>query len=73
MLKEGAELPVLEAALVGAAQKVQHYEIADYGTARSHALQLGESQAAALLEQTLEEERQADQTLTGLQKTRSTL
>ena len=35
--KEGAESPVLDAALIGAAQKVEHYEIAGYGTARAHA------------------------------------
>ena len=58
--------PVLDAAIIGAAQKVEHYEIAGYGTTHSHALQLGELQAAALLEQTLEEEMDADQTLTDI-------
>ena len=46
-----------EAALIGAAQRVEHYEIAAYGTARTHARQLGYDNAANLLEQTLKEER----------------
>jgi len=65
-LKEGKDPDVLDAALIGAAQKVEHYEIAGYGTARAHAMQLGEQQAVTLLEQTLEEEKEADQKLTEL-------
>lgn len=66
VLNEGADSEVLDAAIIGAAQKVEHYEIAGYGTARAHALQLGQEQIATLLEQTLEEEKQADDTLTEL-------
>ena len=52
--------------MIGAAQKVEHYEIAAYGTAIAHARLLGEDQIAALLEQTLAEEKAADQTLTNI-------
>ena len=55
-----------EAALIGAAQRVEHYEIAAYGTARTHARQLGHDNAVNLLEQTLKEERQADDLLTNI-------
>jgi ferritin-like metal-binding protein YciE len=55
-----------EAALIGAAQRVEHYEIAAYGTARTHARQLGYDNAASLLEQTLKEERQTDDRLTNI-------
>ena len=53
-----------DAALIGAAQRVEHYEIAPYGTARTLAEQLGKDDAAALLQETLDEESAADQTLT---------
>jgi ferritin-like metal-binding protein YciE len=55
-----------DAALIAAAQKVEHYEIASYGTARAHARTLRCDEAATLLEQTLEEERAADEKLTSL-------
>ena len=58
--------PTLDAALIGAAQKVEHYEIASYGTARTWASRLGQEQLAQLLEQTLEEEKSTDQRLTEL-------
>jgi ferritin-like metal-binding protein YciE len=57
---------VLDAALVTAAQRVEHYEIAAYGTARTHAETLGYTYAADQLQQTLEEERAMDQRLTRL-------
>jgi ferritin-like metal-binding protein YciE len=50
--------------LIAAAQKVEHYEMAAYGTVRAWAEQLGLSDAAALLEQTLEEEKETDAKLT---------
>ncbi len=53
-----------DAALIGAAQRVEHYEIAAYGTARTLAEQLGKDDAAGLLQETLDEESAADQTLT---------
>lgn len=71
LIKEGEEMiqakgadTVRDAALIAAAQRVEHYEMAGYGTARSLANQLGFDRAAQLLEQTLEEEKQADKKLT---------
>ncbi|WP_312410568.1 ferritin-like domain-containing protein [Pseudescherichia sp.] len=52
--------------LIGAAQKVEHYEIASYGTLRTLALKLGYKEAAKLLEETLNEEKQTDVKLTGI-------
>jgi len=75
LIEEGAELlkeknkfeaEVLDAGLIGAAQRVEHYEIAAYGTARTLAQQLGDTAAANLLQQTLDEEYAADQKLTAL-------
>jgi ferritin-like metal-binding protein YciE len=56
----------MDAALIGAAQKVEHYEIAAYGTARTHAEMLGYTKAARLLQQTLDEEGATDKKLTQL-------
>ncbi len=58
------EDPVADLALIGAAQRVEHYEMAAYGTARAMAERLGETQVVNLLSQTLAEEEKADQTLT---------
>ena len=55
---------IRDAALIAAAQKIEHYEIAGYGTARSLAMRLGRGEAAKRLESTLEEETSADRTLT---------
>jgi ferritin-like metal-binding protein YciE len=57
---------VKDAALIGAAQKVEHYEIALYGTLKTFASMLDEQEAAGLLEQTLDEEKETDHLLTGL-------
>ena len=72
LLKEGSEViedddmeaEVKDAAMIAAAQRVEHYEIAGYGCVRTYATLLGDREAAALLEQTLEEEKEADETLT---------
>jgi ferritin-like metal-binding protein YciE len=56
--------PVLDAALIGAAQKVEHYEIASYGTLCALAKKLGYTEAMVLLGETLEEEKATDQKLT---------
>ena len=70
LIKEGEKTldikdPALrDAALIGAANRVEHYEMAGYGTARALAASLGLSTAPPLLEQTLEEEKQADAKLT---------
>jgi ferritin-like metal-binding protein YciE len=66
LLKEDAEPAVLDAAIIGAAQKVEHYEIAAYGTLATYAKLLGYGDAKELLGQTLEEEKQTDETLTGI-------
>jgi ferritin-like metal-binding protein YciE len=63
-MEEISDHDVLDAAMIGAAQKVEHYEIAGYGTARTHALRLGYVEAASILQQTLEEEGDADKMLT---------
>lgn len=55
---------VRDAALIAAQQAMEHYEMAGYGTARTYAQLLGEDQAAQMLEQTLEEEKMADEQLT---------
>jgi len=63
VLDEGGAPDVVDAALIGAAQRVEHYEIAGYGTARAHAQQLGYANAARLLQQTLSEESAANEKL----------
>ncbi len=71
LISEGSEVAeangdgdARDAALIGAAQRVEHYEIAAYGTARTLAKQLGHSDAAKLLNQTLDVESAADEKLT---------
>ena len=63
-MQEDMEPDVMDAALIGAAQKVEHYEIAGYGTARAWARLLGYEKAARLLEETLKEESAANEKLT---------
>jgi ferritin-like metal-binding protein YciE len=65
-LGEDYEDEVMDAAIIGAAQRIEHYEIAAYGTVRTFAELLGEETAVQLLEQTLEEEKETDQKLTDL-------
>jgi ferritin-like metal-binding protein YciE len=64
MMEEKAEPAVKDAALIAAAQRVEHYEMAGYGCARTFAKILGEHEAAELLQQTLDEESAADKKLT---------
>ena len=66
IMESTAEGVVRDAGIISAAQKVEHYEIASYGTLCSFARTLGENEVADLLEQTLNEEKEADQTLTGI-------
>jgi ferritin-like metal-binding protein YciE len=73
VLAEGSELveevkndELRDAAIIAAAQRVEHYEMAGYGTARTYAELLGQNQASELLQQTLDEEKEADQKLTEL-------
>jgi len=73
LIEEGKEVidddledAVRDAALIGAAQKVEHYEIASYGTLIAHARLLGHDDAVSLLQETLAEEKQTDENLTEL-------
>jgi ferritin-like metal-binding protein YciE len=77
IIKEGEEVmsekidrAVLDAALIAAAQHAEHYEIAGYGTCRSYAHELGEDDAADVLQMTLNEEIQTDKKLTKLAESR---
>ena len=73
LLEEGSEVmqedfegALMDAAIIGAAQRVEHYEIAAYGTICAFAEELGESEQNSLLNQTLQEEKEADEKLTQL-------
>jgi ferritin-like metal-binding protein YciE len=66
IMDEDAEPEVLDAALIAAAQRVEHYEIAGYGCVRTYAELLGNAAAAKLLQQTLDEEAETDKSLTKL-------
>lgn len=73
LIKEGSEMikmkgepAAIDAGLIAAAQRVEHYEIAGYGCVHTYARQLGEQQDAQLLQQTLDEEGQTDKKLTQL-------
>ena len=72
IIEEGAKVlslesgPTLDAMIIAAAQRAEHYEIAAYGTVAAWAEGLGYSDAAELLRETLDEEKSADETLTGL-------
>jgi ferritin-like metal-binding protein YciE len=66
VMKEFKGAPALDAGLLAAAQAVEHYEIARYGTLKTWAAELGLNQAAKLLEMTLGEEKKTDETLTRL-------
>ncbi len=69
VLEEEGKSAVIDAALIGAAQRVEHYEIAAYGTSRAMAEQLGQDEVAALLQETLDEEGAADKKLTQIAET----
>jgi ferritin-like metal-binding protein YciE len=66
MMDEDAPAAVSDAALIGAAQRVEHYEIAAYGTVRTYAMRLGFQDQARLLNETLQEEGETDKKLTSL-------
>src|SRR6185312_61836 len=68
MVGESNETAVRDAGLIAAAQKVEHYEISGYGSARTHAELLGNDEAARLLEETPHEEKAADEKLNQLAK-----
>jgi ferritin-like metal-binding protein YciE len=66
MIKEAEDDDTRDALLIAAAQKVEHYEIASYGTIRTWATLLRKNNVAAILEETLEEEKETDLRLTGI-------
>ncbi|HEX4785064.1 MAG TPA: DUF892 family protein [Candidatus Sulfotelmatobacter sp.] len=68
IIDEDLEVSVKDGGLIGAAQRVEHYEIDAYGTAKAFADTLGHSEHVSLLEETLEEEKETDAKLTGLAK-----
>jgi ferritin-like metal-binding protein YciE len=70
VMKEDMPETVCDAALIAAAQRVEHYEIAAYGTVRTYARQLGYEDQAELLQQTLDEEGETDKKLTRLAESR---
>jgi ferritin-like metal-binding protein YciE len=70
VIKEEAAPDVKDAALIGAAQKVEHYEMAGYGTLRTFALTLGFDEVANLLQENLEQEGEADRKLTMIAESR---
>ena len=69
VMKEFTDSDVLDAALISAAQRVEHYEMAGYGCARTYAHMLGLQEQADLLQRTLDEEGDTDQKLTDLAET----
>ena len=69
VLKGTMDVAVKDDGIIGAAQRIEHYEIASYGTAREHAKNLGFDKMAELLDATLKEEGNADHTLTAIAKT----
>ena len=76
VIKEGDEIvsaggdpSTVDAGIISAAQRVEHYEMAGYGTVRTYAKLLGRQEHASLLQQTLDEEAQADETLTQIAST----
>jgi ferritin-like metal-binding protein YciE len=68
MMEEEADPEVKDAGLISAAQRVEHYEIAGYGTVRTYAELVGDKEGAKLLQTTLSEEEETDKTLTKLAK-----
>jgi ferritin-like metal-binding protein YciE len=66
VMKEDFDGALMDAAIIGAAQRVEHYEIAAYGTVCAFAEQLGETEQNSLLNETLEEEKETDEKLTQL-------
>jgi ferritin-like metal-binding protein YciE len=72
IVKHDENLGVRDAGIIAGAQKVEHYEIASYGSVRTWAEQMGHTQAAQLLQQTLNEEKEADKKLTQLAESLNT-
>ena len=66
LIKDAKDADVRDAGMIAGAQRVEHYEISAYGTARTYAQLLGRSEWARLLQETLDEEKQTDQLLNGI-------
>ena len=64
IISQGGDSATVDAGIISAAQRVEHYEMAGYGTVRTYAELLGQQQIAQLLQQTLDEEKEADEKLT---------
>jgi ferritin-like metal-binding protein YciE len=64
IISQGGDDATVDAGIISAAQRVEHYEMAGYGTVRTYAQLLGQQQIASLLQQTLDEEKEADEKLT---------
>jgi ferritin-like metal-binding protein YciE len=73
IMKEDMDPEVMDAAILASSQKIEHYEICGYGTARSYAIQLGHNDVATLLSETLDEEYEADRLLTKMAENRINL
>ncbi len=73
VIKNASNAAIMDAGLIGAAQKVEHYEISAYGTARAHAQALGHMEVADILQTTLDEEGHANKLLTQLAEGRMNL
>ena len=69
ILSAGGDPSTVDAGIISAAQRVEHYEMAGYGTVRTYAKLLGQQQHASLLQQTLQEEEEADRKLTQIANT----
>ena len=72
VISDASDDSVCDAGIIASAQKVEHYEIAAYGTVRTFAEILGQTNQADLLQQTLDEEKHADAVLTGISDTANT-
>lgn len=72
IIGDASNAPVRDAAIITAAQRVEHYEIAAYGSVRDFAQTMGETQQAGLLQQTLDEEKHADEVLTSISNAANT-
>jgi ferritin-like metal-binding protein YciE len=70
MMEEDADPDVMDAAMIASAQRIEHYEIAAYGTLRTYARQLGLQEHAKLLQQTLDEEGETDKLLSRIAESR---
>ena len=66
LIKDAKDADVRDAGMIAGAQRVEHYEISAYGTARTYAQLLGRAEWARLLQETLDEEKHADQLLNGI-------